>query len=298
MTYTIRLMTETDLPIVSHWAQQEGFCPGIGDVGIYCDTDRTGVWVGVLDEQPVGCIAGIRYDQNYGFIGMFIVDPAFRGQGYGVALWQHAMKYLEGIACVGLEAALDRVNDYATWGFKHAYYTRRYALPSAARQACIRPLNATDLPPSFQLISGNEVSEEEVQNYDARHEVTPRPLFLHEWLQRPEGKVMVVLDEKGFCQGYGRIRPCLLMNDTIPKGWRIGPLLADQSEFAGAILDTLLSDREGPVLIDLPAINNIAISLLEERGFELQLLNVRMYKGHPPLIPLQDIYGLACLELG
>jgi len=78
MTYTIRLMTETDLPIVSHWAQQEGFCPGIGDVGIYCDTDRTGVWVGVLDEQPVGCIAGIRYDQNYGFIGMFIVDPAFR----------------------------------------------------------------------------------------------------------------------------------------------------------------------------------------------------------------------------
>lgn len=298
MAYRIRLMTEADQSLVIHWAQQEGFCPGVGDVGIYYNTDRTGVWIGILDDRPIGCIAGIRYDQNYGFIGMFIVDPAFRGRGYGVALWQQAIAYLEDVACVGLEAALERVNDYASWGFTPAYYTRRYALPAVDRQTCIRPTDAMDLPSNFQLIAGDQVSEESVQIYDARHEVTPRPLFLHEWLQHPEGKVMVVLDDKENCRGYGRIRPCLLKDDITPNGWRIGPLLADQPELAGAILDTLISDRPGPILIDVPATNTIATNLLEERGFTLQLLNVRMYKGKTPFIPLEDIYGLACLELG
>jgi ribosomal-protein-alanine N-acetyltransferase len=74
--------------------------------------------------------------------------------------------------------------------------------------------------------------------------------------------------------------------------------LADQPELAGALLDLLLSDRQGPVLIDVPEINRAATSLLEERGFELQLFNLRMYKGDPPTLSLKDIYGLACLELG
>ena len=298
MVYTIRLITDADLPLVNHWAQQEGFCPGVGDTGIYYNTDRTGVWVGVLDHQPIGCIAGIRYDQSYGFVGMFIVDPAFRGRGYGLALWQKAMEYLQEVACVGLEAALERVENYTSWGFKPAYYTRRYGLPSAYRHACLRPTTALDLPLGFQILSGAEVPEEIVQIYDARHEVTPRPLFLHEWLQHPEGTVKVVLDETGSCRGYGRIRPCLLPNDTTPNGWRLGPLLADQPELAGALLDLLLSDRQGPVLIDVPEINRAATSLLEERGFELQLFNLRMYKGDPPSLSLKDIYGLACLELG
>ncbi|MGL5035264.1 MAG: GNAT family N-acetyltransferase [Microcystaceae cyanobacterium] len=298
MTYHIRLMTEADQSLVSHWAQREGFCPGVGDVNIYRKTDRTGVWIGMFNDRPVGCIAGVRYDQNYGFIGMFIVDPVFRGRGYGVALWQRAIDYLENVACVGLEAALERVNDYANWGFTPAYYTRRYGLFAIVRQTCIRPTDAIDLPANFRLVSGEQVPEEVVQIYDARHEITPRPLFLREWLQHPEGNVMVILDDRGYCRGYGRIRPCLLKDDTTPKAWRIGPLLADQPEFAGVLLDTLLSDRPGPVLIDVPAVNTIATELLEERGFQLQLLNVRMYKGKAPAIPLEDIYGLASLELG
>lgn len=297
MTYQIRPITAADRPLVTQWAQAEGFCPGIGDVGIYCDTDRGGVWIGEWDGEPVGCIAGIRYDQHYGFIGLFLVKTKFRGRGFGVALWQQAITHLQDLTCVGLEAALQRVEDYQKWGFEPAYYTRRYQLPPADRRCCVRPLMAPDLPPGYQLIAGSDLTEATIQAYDARHEATPRPLFLHEWLRRPEGKVMVILDTQGECCGYGRIRPCLLPDDTA-KGWRLGPVMADSTLLAGALLDTLLSARQGMVLIDVPEVNKDAIYLLEERGFELGLLNLRMYKGTPPHLPLEDVYGLACLELG
>lgn len=298
MTYQIRAMTDGDRLLVTQWAQAEGFCPGIGDVGIYCDTDRSGVWIGEWDGEPVGCIAGIRYDRHYGFIGLFLVKPAYRGRGFGVALWQQAIAHLADVACVGLEAALQRVEDYQQWGFEPAYYTRRYQLPPADRRWCIRPSFALDLPPGYQLIAGSELTTATVQAYDARHEATPRPLFLREWLERPEGKVMVILDETGDCRGYGRIRPCLMPDGAMAQGWRLGPLMADSALLAGALLDTLLSDRQGAVLVDVPEVNKDALYLLEERGFELALLNLRMYKGPAPQLPLEDVYGLACLELG
>nr|WP_228024135.1 hypothetical protein [Synechocystis salina] len=46
MSYLIRPMELADRPLVIRWAQQEGFCPGIGDLGIFYDTDNGGVWVG------------------------------------------------------------------------------------------------------------------------------------------------------------------------------------------------------------------------------------------------------------
>jgi ribosomal-protein-alanine N-acetyltransferase len=81
-------------------------------------------------------------------------------------------------------------------------------------------------------------------------------------------------------------------------GWRLGPLLADAPVLAGALLDQLCSEREGPVLIDAPEANPRAHRLLAERGFAIAGRTVRMYRGTPPQLPLQDIYGLACLELG
>ena len=86
---TIRPLTADDIPTVTGWARQEGFTPGVGDVAIYRATDRQGVWVGWLGPEPVGCIAGVRYSAAYGFIGLFLVAPKQRGNGYGVQLWRH-----------------------------------------------------------------------------------------------------------------------------------------------------------------------------------------------------------------
>ncbi|WP_255441476.1 GNAT family N-acetyltransferase [Synechococcus sp. BSA11S] len=297
--FTIQPMSEAHLPLVTEWARQEGFCPGVGDAGVYRHTDAGGLWLGCLGEEPVGCVAGIRYDQRYGFIGLFLVRPAFRGRGYGVALWRHALAHLEGVACIGLEAAPERLIDYSRWGFVAAYDTLRWRLPAASRSRC----SGAVLPRGYAVVGRAELAADAgahdlVLAYDARHEATPRPHFLGEWLGQSNGTVELVRDDLGCCRGFGRIRPCLLSDGAGALGWRLGPLLADAPVLAGALLDRLCSERTGPLMIDAPEANPRAHRLLQERGFQIVGRTVRMYRGRPPALPQQDIYGLACLELG
>ncbi|MEB3322166.1 MAG: GNAT family N-acetyltransferase, partial [Synechococcaceae cyanobacterium] len=300
--YTIRPMDPADLPLVTGWARQEGFCPGPGDLAILRRADRTGVWVGCLAGEPIGCIIGVRWDRRYGFIGLFLVRPEHRGHGYGVALWRRALEHLADVACIGLEAAPERVADYAGWGFRPAWDTLRWTLPAApARPACA----AVPLAAGHRLLPAAAVPEAVVQAYDARHAATPRPHFLREWLRPREGEaagddpaVLVVLDRAGACRGFARIRPCLLApaGAEASPGWRLGPWLADDGALAGALLAGLCGGRPGPVLVDAPEANPAAHRLLEQRGFRPTGRTVRMYRGAPPQLPIGDVYGLACLE--
>jgi ribosomal-protein-alanine N-acetyltransferase len=52
------------------------------------------------------------------------------------------------------------------------------------------------------------------------------------------------------------------------------------------------------VLIDVPDANAAAAPLLRELGFRPLSRTQRMYRGPRPVVPLQDVFGLACLELG
>lgn len=299
MGYTIRPMAEADLPLVTGWAQAEGFCPGVGDAAILRDADRRGVWVGCLDDEPVGCILAVRYDSHYGFIGLFLVRADYRGYGYGVALWQRALEHLRDVACIGLEAAEDRLEHYSGWGFRPAWPTVRWGRWAADGAQPVGEGPPLPLPEGWSVVPLEAVNAEAVLRYDARHEATPRPLVLQEWLEAGHGQeVLVVRDELACCRGFGRLRPCLLPGGEEGPGWRLGPLLADAPPVADALLRELCAGRPGLVLIDAPEVNPRAARLLEARGFRPRTRTVRMYRGQPPELPLEDLYGLTCLELG
>jgi len=288
---TIRPLTGRDIPVVTAWARREGFSPGVGDVAIYRHTDRQGLWVGWLGPQPVGCIAGVRYNAAYGFLGLFLVIPEQRGQGFGVQLWRHALQHLADLPCIGLEAAPDRVADYAGWGFAPATPTCRWQQLSQGAPA-ERPAAAAA---AWRLLEGATIPQEVVQRFDAQREPTPRPHFLRPWLAHPAGTVLALLDGQGRCHGFGRIRPCLLQQG---EGWRIGPLLADSPGAAEWLLTGLLQRHPGVVLIDAPDANPEAAALLQRLHFRPLSRTLRMYRGRAPAVSLADVYGLACLELG
>jgi ribosomal-protein-alanine N-acetyltransferase len=147
----------------------------------------------------------------------------------------------------------------------------------------------------LQLLEGAAIPERAVQWFDAQREPTPRPHFLGPWLQHPAGTVLALVDGEGACHGFGRIRPCLLQRG---EGWRIGPLLADTPAGARRLLRGLLRRHPGVVLIDAPEANASAAPLLESLGFAVVSSTLRMVRGTPPAVPLDDVYGLACLELG
>ena len=78
---------------------------------------------------PVSCIAAVTYNPDCAFIGLFVVKPEHRGKGIGRRLWQHALKTLSGVQCIGLEAAVQMVGFYERAGFqKDCITTRRQML--------------------------------------------------------------------------------------------------------------------------------------------------------------------------
>ncbi len=285
----IRPLERGDIAAVTAWARQEGFAPGSGDVAIYRHTDRQGIWMGWLGRERVGCITGVRYTAAYGFLGLYLVQPQWRGRGYGLQLWRHALEHLADLPCIGLEAATDRVADYAGWGFAPASPTTRWQVISDGQQS--PPASAE----GWQLVEGNAIPEWAVQAFDAQREPSPRPHFLSQWLHHPAGTVLALIDAAGACHGFGRIRPCLLPRG---EGWRIGPLMAETPGAASLLLQGLLRRHPGVVLIDAPGANAAAGPLLQRLGFSPVGTTLRMYRGEAPAVSLRDVYGLACLELG
>ena len=288
----IDYLQSAHIPTVMDWARKEGFSPGYGDIEIYRQTDRQGLWMAWLDNEPVGCIAGVRYNVHYGFIGMYIVVPKYRGLGYGKQLWKTALNHLSDLTCIGLEAAQSRVLDYSGWGFEQSSLTTRWCKVIDGSSSVLSELQ---LPANMHVVEGLDVASEAVQIYDAKREPSPRPHFLADWLNHPSGTVLAILDNQGFCHGFGRIRPCLMKQD---KGWRIGPLLADTKEIGSFIIHHLCQNRYGYCLIDTPGLNRNAKALMENHEFHVISETMRMYRGVMPKVCLDDVFGLACLELG
>ena len=171
----IRTFTPADLDVVTALAREQDFAPGIGDIEIYANTDRQGVWLAWQDNAPVGCIAAVTYNPDYAFIGLFVVKPEHRGQGIGRRLWHHALKTLSSVQCIGLEAAVKMVGFYERAGFQKDCITTR-------RQMLFRSEASLDASSSQRsdvaVVPLREVSLEAIQRYDERHEISPRPTSL------------------------------------------------------------------------------------------------------------------------
>ena len=45
----IKPFTQTDLDVITEMAREQDFAPGVGDIEIYANTDRQGIW---LAEDP------------------------------------------------------------------------------------------------------------------------------------------------------------------------------------------------------------------------------------------------------
>ena len=287
----IRKLESEQVQTVTDWARCEGFAPGLGDIEIYRHTDRQGLWMAWLGHEPVGCIAGVRYNQNYGFIGLYLVVPHHRGHGYGQQLWRHALDHLADLSCIGLEAAPARISDYEGWGFKSSSSTTRWCFQNKGHPEGLKG----HLPTGLHVVEGSAVPSEAVQLYDAQREPSPRPHFLADWLGDQSGQVLALLDQSGNCHGFGRIRPCLLQEG---EGWRIGPLLADSPALAAYLIQKLQERHPGVLLMDSPGRNRAASELMAQLGFEAQSETMRMYRGELPHVALDDVFALACLELG
>jgi len=278
----IRVMTRADLALVLGWAAGEGWNPGLTDSDSFYAADPNGFFIGEIDGKPVGSLSAIAYGEEFGFIGLYIVRPEFRGQGHGIALWRHGMAYL-GRRNVGLDGVVAQQENYKKSGFTSAYRNIRYEVPSVAatphdvKRGVIEPVAGL---PFVKL-----------EAYDRRFFPTSRRAFLERWIAGT-GSHALALIRDGVLAGYGSIRPAR-------SGHKIGPLFADDDQAAETLFHALARHVSvGPIILDVPETNRAAVAMAERHGMKPSFETARMYTGGAPTIDLAGIYGVTSFELG
>ncbi|MBF0517796.1 MAG: GNAT family N-acetyltransferase [Nitrospirae bacterium] len=272
-------MTKDDLGMAITWADAEGWNPGDCDTATFFQTDNKGFFLGLVDDEPAACISAVSYGGEFGFIGFYIVRPEFRGNGYGLRMWNHAMSYM-GQRNVGLDGVVTQEANYRKSGFTLAYRNIRF-----------EGLAARQFRTYLNVVSLSKVQFGAVAAYDDKLFPASRPRFLNLWITEPAHICLAVIDS-GQLSGFGVMRPCR-------KGYKIGPLYADNSEFAEILFSSLISHVPGEfVYLDTPEINPEAVRLAEKYGMTKVFETVRMYSKKEPKIEIKKLFGVTSFELG
>ena len=119
MRLQIRSMKPEEIDLALDWAAAEGWNPGLHDAAPFRAADPEGFLIGRIDATPVAIISAVRYAESFGFIGFYIVHPAWRGQGHGWAIWQAAMARPAG-RTIGLDGVPAQQDNYRRSGFELA----------------------------------------------------------------------------------------------------------------------------------------------------------------------------------
>lgn len=281
-TLMVRAMRRSELRTVLDWAAAEGWNPGRFDAEPFWSADSQGFFLADSEGEAAGSIAAAAYDASFGFVGLYLVRPKFRGGRFGVELGRAALDYL-GRRTIGLDGVLAKQKNYQRLGFQPAYRTVRYE--GAGRS----PHRAADSAARF--VELRQLPLAELAAYDEKIFPAPRPGFLEAWVRQPGTLSLGVLGQDRLV-GYGVARLCRV-------GYKIGPLAADDPALAEVLLEALVELLGGETFsIDAPEPNRAARALVERYRMRPVFQTLRMYRGPAPEIDLDRVFGVTSLELG
>jgi GNAT superfamily N-acetyltransferase len=279
-------MTRPEVDLALDWAAIEGWNPGLHDADCFYAADPKGFLVGLLDDQPIAMISAVKYGESFGFIGFYMVKPEYRGQGYGIQIWNAALARLVG-RTIGLDGVVDQQSNYRQSGFRLAHQNVRYQGSSGA-QAHLE----ARAEPDAEMLELSKVPFAELCTYDQGFFSACRQQFLQHWIAQPQAKALAICQNQRLA-GYGVIRPCR-------SGYKLGPLFADSPALAEQLFLTLQAQVPAaePVFLDIPAVNAAAVDLVQRHQMVVAFETARMYSGGSPDLPLDQIFGITTFELG
>lgn len=272
-----RNATLAELEGILDWAADEGWNPGLDDAEAFYKTDPKGFFVAFDGaDQPIAFISVVNHTPDFAFLGLYIVTPEFRGQGIGLSLWTHALKYA-GNRTVGLDGVEAQQANYRVSGFVSAGGTTRYTGSlTGRRQANVREAAPDDLLRLIEM-EGNASG-------------VVKPDYLAEWLSKSPKRKTIVLETSQKIDGFATIRACR-------SGAKIGPIVATDAETASDLIAHAATLFEGPLTIDVPDSAQGMKKLCQKLGFEPGFRTARMYRGEAPSSQA-NVFAVASLELG
>lgn len=304
----IRLMLPTEIPLAVDWATAEGWNPGLDDAAPFAAADPDGFLIGTIDGEPVAMISLVGPEPAFGFLGFYIVAPAFRGRGHGLAIWNAGLQRRP-FATIGLDGVVDQQPSYRKSGFVLAHRNVRYggrvdpaalltaegavaAEGNAPGDAAAAGAVALPAPDGGTIVPIDARVAPSVLAYDRPFYPADRTAFLTAWLAPTATRRGLALVRDGAVAGYGVARRCR-------TGAKIGPLFADDEAGAEALFRALAGlFPEGETFLDPPEPHTAATALARRFGLAPVFETARMYRGPAPDLPIGRIFGITTFELG
>lgn len=261
------------------WARQEGWNPGLDDAEAFWRTDQDGFFIARIEGEMVAAISVVNHNEHMAFLGLYLCKPAFRGQGIGLALWNHALPHA-GSRCIGLDGVAAQEANYAKSGFvRQGAITRWEGQIPDGTLGNARMLNQER---DFEALA---LRDADAIGYERRQ-------FLDQWLltQTPTRKT-VVLETEGAITGYATARLC-------QEGIKIGPIIAQNDDDAMELLKAAASSfDEEKITVDLHGRQENLSRSLHAMGFAATFKTAHMFRGIPPR-EAQSYRAVASMECG
>jgi GNAT superfamily N-acetyltransferase len=275
----IRVLEAGEIEELVGWAALEGWNPGHGDAAAFRAADPEGFLGCFVNGRLAAGISAVRYGSGFGFIGLYICHPDFRGQGFGRQVWAAGMAHLAG-RVVGLDGVIEQQASYGRMGFVSAHDTVRWSIER------MPPLARSDA--GCHSVGEGDVAD--ILTFDRVFFAEPRDGFVSAWLRAP--RRAFVCRRQGAVAGYAVVRPCL-------SGYKIGPVFAIDGRTAEDLLKVCLANLKGEeVHLDVPEYQEGFRYLLGRLGFRQGFQTARMYRGEPPELDKAGVYAITTLELG
>ncbi|AKB79914.1 GCN5-related N-acetyltransferase [Methanosarcina horonobensis HB-1 = JCM 15518] len=274
----IRKMSREEAEFAIEMAAAEGWNPGVHDGELFYEADPEGFFIAELEGKPAGCASAVVYDNDFGFLGLYVVKPEFQKKGIGMKLTEKCLEHL-GDRNIGLDGVVENEEKYQkAMKFKSSYSNLRY-----------QGKGGGETPDGMVKVS--EVPFGKLLEYDRRMFPALRPGFLKKWINQPDSYAFATL-EAGDLKGYGVIRKCRV-------GYKIGPLFANDQGTAEKIFRALKASVPGEfIYLDVPEPNKKAVEMAEKYNMNVMFRTIRMYSRKEPDIELDKVYGVTSFELG
>ncbi|KAI9306130.1 acyl-CoA N-acyltransferase [Cunninghamella echinulata] len=321
---TIRLATKEEVgKYFYEWPRGEHWNPCLGVTDFFYSSDPNGFFLGTVKNEQghdtvVAIISALKHNPEMVFIGHYIVHPDHRGKGYGLALFNHAVKdYSKGVKYIGLDAVHAQMNNYKKSGFNIlSWNSRRYQgtfeqtdlakrmeknrdyLTNAGLE--IKPLSETPLQSLIQL--------------EKKYAGIEREAFIKQvattFKNPSEGKFGISLVKKNDPNqvvAYAAIRP-------LTDGYIIGPIYAENKQQTSTLVCHLIDvihtesekstyqinkDHSKTFCANVCEGNKEALDIFEnDFGWTWAFQCYRMWIGEAPPSDVSGLYAAATYESG
>ena len=242
----IKKMNALELHTAIAFAKHEGWNPGRFDARSYYSIDPDGFWGLRIGKEIIGVISAVCYfnetSAQFAYIGLFIIKEAYRRQGYGAQLWNHAMRDIH--KRIGHKPTYL----YSVQAQKHRYINSGFR-PCGENSRITMTKETSHPSPAQHCVEKREGLFRKMVAYDQLIFGATRERFFRASLRNTNSKAAISFELKGgeTIAGYGHIRPCM-------SGFRIGPLSANSFDCAKRLITSLLQvvPAGALVMIDTP----------------------------------------------